>query len=231
MRTLKRHILVMGFILCTCVNVYAANSGSQSLFPKSLGMTGEIVGKNVNIRNHPDVHADVIEKVSHKPVQVVGKNHEWYKVLTQNGEGWVYNTYVDVQREELIPYAKVKGEELVEYGLQFLGTPYVWGGNNLTGGVDCSGFTQQVFGAFDIDISRVSYMQALDGEEVSKNELRTGDLIFFDTTGINNGQISHVGIYMGDGKFIHSESTRGVTVSNLSSGYYTRNYVKAIRVL
>lgn len=45
MRTLKRHILVMGFILCTCVNVYAANSGSQSLFPKSLGMTGEIVGK------------------------------------------------------------------------------------------------------------------------------------------------------------------------------------------
>ena len=126
MRTLKRHILVMGFILCTCVNVYAANSGSQSLFPKSLGMTGEIVGKNVNIRNHPDVHADVIEKVSHKPVQVVGKNHEWYKVLTQNGEGWVYNTYVDVQREELIPYAKVKGEELVEYGLQFLGTPYVW---------------------------------------------------------------------------------------------------------
>ena len=72
---------------------------------------------------------------------------------------------------------------------------------------------------------------ALDGEEVSKNELRTGDLIFFDTTGINNGQISHVGIYMGDDKFIHSESTRGVTVSNLSSGYYTRNYVKAIRVL
>ncbi|MDY3368098.1 C40 family peptidase, partial [Zhenhengia yiwuensis] len=79
--------------------------------------------------------------------------------------------------------------------------------------------------------SRVSYMQALDGKEVSKNELRTGDLIFFDTTGINNGQISHVGIYMGDDKFIHSESTRGVTVSNLSSGYYTRNYVKAIRVL
>lgn len=231
MKTLKKHILILSFIFCTCVNVYAANSKTYRLFPQALGVKGMIVGSRVNIRNHPDVYADIIEKASDAPIQVVGRNREWYKVLTKNGEGWVYKDYVEVSRKDLIPYAKVKGEEVIDYGLQFLGTPYVWGGNNLTGGVDCSGFTQQVFGAFDIDISRVSYMQALDGEEVSKNELRTGDLIFFDTTGVNNGQISHVGIYMGDDRFIHSESTKGVTVSRLSSGYYTRNYVKAIRVL
>lgn len=231
MRKLKRHILVIGLVLCTCLNVYAADSEGQNLFPKALGMTGEIQGEDVNIRNHPDVHADVIHKVSHRPIRVIGKNHEWYKVVTGEEEGWVYNQYVAVKHPDLIPYAKVKGEELIEYGLQFIGTPYVWGGNDLTDGVDCSGFTQQVFGAFDIDISRVSYMQATDGEEVSKNELRTGDLIFFDTTGINNGTISHVGIYIGEDKFIHSESSRGVTVSRLSSNYYTRNYVKAIRVI
>ena len=231
MRKLKMHMLIIGLVVCTYANVYAADHEGQNLFPKSLGMTGEIQGEDVHIRNHPDVHADVIYKVSHRPIQVIGKNHEWYKVMIEEEEGWVYNQYVEIEHADLIPYAKVKGEELIEYGLQFLGTPYVWGGNNLIGGVDCSGFTQQVFGAFDIDISRVSYMQAEDGEEISKDELRTGDLIFFDTTGINNGNISHVGIYMGDDKFIHSESSKGVTISHLSSNYYTRNYVKAIRVI
>ncbi|MEG0712589.1 MAG: C40 family peptidase, partial [Niameybacter sp.] len=98
-------------------------------------------------------------------------------------------------------------------------------------GVDCSGFTQQVFKAFDVDISRVSYMQATDGPEVTVPQLKTGDLLFFDTNGINKGNISHVGIYAGEGKFIHSESDRGVTVSNLASPYYDRNFVKAIRIL
>lgn len=231
MRKVKMHILVIGILLCTFGNVYAADSNGPNLFPKSLGMTGEVLGKDVNIRNHPSVQASVIRKVSHAPIQVVGKNNDWYKVMIDGKEGWVYNQYIEVARADLLPYSKVKGEELIEYGLQFVGTPYIWGGTNLKGGVDCSGFTQGIFEAFDIDISRVSYMQATDGKEVGKNELRTGDLIFFDTSGINNGNISHVGIYMGQDKFIHSESSRGVTVSSLSSTYYTRNYVKAIRVL
>lgn len=231
MKKVKMHILVIGILLCTFGNVYAADYKGQNLFPQSLGMSGEVKGEDVNIRNHPDVRAEVIQKVSQRPVQVVGKNNEWYKVMINGKEGWVYSQYVEVARADLIPYVKVKGEELVEYGLQFIGTPYVWGGENLENGVDCSGFTQQVFHAFDIDISRVSYMQAKDGQEVGKGELRTGDLIFFDTSGVNNGKISHVGIYMGQDKFIHSESSRGVTVSHLSSNYYTRNYVKAIRVI
>lgn len=228
MRRVKMHILVIGILLCTFGNVYAAD---DLLFPKSLGITGEVMGKDVNIRNHPNVHAPVIGKVSHAPIKVLGKNSDWYKVRVDGKEGWAYSKYIEVARADLLPYSKVKGEELIEYGLQFIGTPYVWGGTNLEGGVDCSGFTQKVFEAFDIDISRVSYMQASDGKEIKKGELRTGDLIFFDTSGVNNGNISHVGIYMGENQFIHSESSKGVTISNLSSNYYTRNYVKAIRVL
>nr|WP_307989885.1 NlpC/P60 family protein [uncultured Niameybacter sp.] len=231
MKRRKAYILAIGIALCTYTKVYAKETIPPSLFPQTVGMTGKVTSEQVNIRNHPDINAAIIEKVSEQPIQIVGKNDEWYKVTINGEEGWIYSQYVEVARRDLIPYAKVKGEEIVEYGMQFIGTPYVWGGTNLQGGVDCSGFTQQVFKAFDVEISRVSYMQAKDGPEVGVSQLRTGDLIFFDTTGVNNGRISHVGIYVGDGKFIHSESSRGVTVSNLASPYYDRNFVKAIRVL
>lgn len=231
MKKTKLHILAMSMLLCIGTTVYAAETKQGALFPQTVGMTGKVTSKEVNIRNHPDIQAKVIGKVSNQAIKVVGKNDEWYKVIIDDKEGWVYNQYVEVARKDLIPYTKVKGEEVVEYGMKFIGTPYVWGGNNLRAGVDCSGFTQQVFKAFDVDISRVSYMQATDGPEVGVNQLRTGDLLFFDTNGINRGNISHVGIYVGNGKFIHSESDRGVTISNLKSPYYDRNFVKAIRVL
>ncbi|MEG0318580.1 MAG: C40 family peptidase [Niameybacter sp.] len=226
---MKRKQLCM--LLSIATAVYAKETTGRTLFPQTVGLTGQVISKEVNIRNHPDIQAERMGKVSDRPVQVVGKNNEWYKVMIDGKEGWIYSSYVEVTHKELIPYAKVKGEEVVEYGMKFLGTPYVWGGTNLQHGVDCSGFTQQVFKAFDVDISRVSYMQATDGPEVTVPQLKTGDLLFFDTNGINKGNISHVGIYAGEGKFIHSESDRGVTVSNLASPYYDRNFVKAIRIL
>lgn len=231
MKRSKAYILVILVALTTCAEVYAKETISPSLFPQTVGMTGKITSEKVNIRNYPDINATIIEKVNQQPIQIIGRNNEWYKVTIDGEEGWIYSQYVEVARKDLIPYAKVKGEEVVEFGMQFIGTPYVWGGTDLQDGVDCSGFTQQVFKAFDVEISRVSYMQAKDGEEVGESELRTGDLIFFDTTGVNNGNISHVGIYVGNGKFIHSESSRGVTISNLASPYYDRNFVKAIRVI
>lgn len=231
MKRRKAYILAITIALCTGIKVYAKENTPPSLFPQIVGMTGKVTSEKVNIRNHPDIKATIINNVSNQSVKIVGKNDEWYKVMIDGEEGWIYSQYVEVARKDLIPYAKVKGEEVVEYGMQFIGTPYVWGGTNLNGGVDCSGFTQQVFKAFDVEISRVSYMQAKDGPEVGVSQLRTGDLIFFDTTGINNGKISHVGIYVGEGKFIHSESSRGVTVSNLASPYYDRNFVKAIRII
>jgi cell wall-associated NlpC family hydrolase len=74
-------------------------------------------------------------------------------------------------------------------------------------------------------------MQAEDGRTIPKSHLQTGDLVFFDTNGVNTGAISHVGIYVGENKFLHADSTHGVMISNLNSDYYTRNYVKSVRVL
>ena len=73
-----------------------------------------------------------------------------------------------------------------------------------------------------------------NGTQISKDQLQAGDLVFFDTTGVNDGGISHVGIYMDNGNFIHSSSSKrtwGVTISSLNEDYYIRTYVTAARVL
>lgn len=230
MRRLMRHILVAFLgIGCVC-RVYGAPV-QEGLFPTSTGFSGKIIGESVNIRNYPDMDARVKGKIHFGQVKIIGKNDEWYKVVVGDDEGWIYSKYVETKYPERIPYAKVKGEEVVAYGMQFIGTPYVWGGNSLQKGVDCSGFTKEVYEAFDINLSRVSYMQAKDGPAIPKHKLRTGDLVFFDTEGVNDGNVSHVGIYVGGNRFLHSDSTHGVMISKLDSNYYTRNYVKGVRVL
>ena len=222
-------MLFIGIYLSSICQVYG-NPIQEGIFPTSSGLSAQIIGDRVNIRNYPGMDGKIIKNIDTTSVKVIGKNDKWYKVITDQQEGWIYSQYVAIDYPELIPYAKVKGEEIVAYSLQFIGTPYVWGGNDLKRGVDCSGFTQEVYDAFDISLSRVSYMQATDGQTVSRERLKSGDLIFFDTEGINNGQISHVGIYIGQDKFVHSDSTKGVMISSLKSNYYQRNYVKGVRV-
>lgn len=231
MKMNRSFLLLMLCYLVVSIQVEAKPQAEQRLFPTYIGMRANVLGDCVNIRSYPDIEANIISNMNQEEIKVIGQNKKWYKVIAKGKEGWVYKDYVKVHRPERIPYAKVEGEYIIEYGLQFLGTPYVWGGTDLKSGVDCSGFTQEVFKAFDVSISRVSYMQATEGKHIDKEKLQSGDLIFFDTSGVNNGKVSHVGIYIGENKFLHSDSTHGVMVSSLDSTYYTRNYVKAMRVL
>ena len=111
---------------------------------------------------------------------------------------------------------------------EVIGTPYLYGGTT-TAGFDCSGFILYVLNQFGIDdLPRTSQTQAKAGTEVEQDELRVGDLVFFNTSGRG---VSHAGIYVGDNKFAHSSSSRGVVISSLSESYYKNRYVTARRVV
>lgn len=98
------------------------------------------------------------------------------------------------------------GSSVVDYATQFVGNPYVWGGTSLTGGADCSGFTQSVYANFGVSIPRTSYEQQNAGYEVPYSEAQPGDLICYG---------GHVAIYMGNGQIVHASNSRdGIKISN-----------------
>lgn len=110
---------------------------------------------------------------------------------------------------------------------EVVGTPYKWGGTT-TSGFDCSGFILHIFKQYDTKLPRTSNSQSKIGSKVDKDELRPGDLVFFNTNGRG---VSHAGIYVGDGQFAHSSSSKGVRISKLSDTYYSKRYVTARRVV
>ena len=125
------------------------------------------------------------------------------------------------------PNTKVTGDEIVNKAKQYLGVPYKYGGTSPSG-FDCSGFVYYIYRSLGINISRTQTTMYKQGTPVKKSELKPGDLVFFQNT--YKSGISHVGIYVGDGKFIHSPSTgKVVSYADLNSSYYTSHYYGAAR--
>ena len=119
-----------------------------------------------------------------------------------------------------------KGNQVVNYAYKFLGKPYVYGATG-PNSFDCSGLTLYVYNKFGVDISRTTYTQVSQGTKVNRSDLKPGDLVFFNT----EGSISHVGIYIGDGDFIHAPRTgKPVMVSSLSDDYYSKRFATARRI-
>lgn len=106
-------------------------------------------------------------------------------------------------------------EAVVEYAIQAEGTPYIWGGNDLSIGVDSSGFTQAIYKEIGYDIPRTSREQAETFKKVSLDSLQPGDLIFYASSGDN--EVNHVGIYIGEDKIIHAKNAHdGVTIQDIN---------------
>ncbi|SEO85223.1 C40 family peptidase [Propionispora vibrioides] len=118
------------------------------------------------------------------------------------------------------------GANIVNTAQKYMGVPYVWGGETPSGW-DCSGFTRYVMKENGINLPRTAAEQFAVGTPVNKTNLQAGDLVFFTTY---KPGASHVGFYMGNGKFIHASSAaKQVTISELADEYYTSHYIGARR--
>lgn len=116
--------------------------------------------------------------------------------------------------------------QLTTEASKYIGVKYVYGGTS-TSGFDCSGYTQYVFNKLGISIPRTTGSQFSTGTSVAKANLQVGDLVFFNTTGKT---ASHVGIFVGNGKFAHAGTSTGVTIAKLSDSYWSTRYTGARRV-
>ncbi len=147
----------------------------------------------------------------------------------------------EVQEEEEVVTLSTKGLKpwrsndekymLVKVAKSFVGAPYQYGGETVRG-LDCSAFVKKIYEIFDVQLPRSAREQFRVGNRVSKDELSVGDLVFFRTKR-SAGHPTHVGIYIGDGNFIHSSSGHnrlGVKIDALSSDFYSRTYMGATRI-
>jgi len=192
------------------------------------------VNSGVNFRKEPSTEAEIIDKIpAGADITILGTEAEWYKVKYNDQEGWIVARCVDRVTSTSRSGTNSVAKKVVELAKQQLGKKYVWGGNGPTT-FDCSGLTKYVYGKVGVTLERVSYNQATQGIKVDKSKLQVGDLLFF--SGINasssSAKISHVGIYIGNGEFLHAaNSSRGVVIDDLDTDYYKKHYVTARRVI
>lgn len=199
---------------------------------------------NLNLRASASTESAVVTSLpSGYNLSVYDYADGWIKVSDDNGNtGYVKSDFISLKNgtkpsnkaasAAVSTTASGKAAQIIAYAKQYIGTPYVYGGTSLTSGVDCSGFTYSVFKGNGITINRSSREQYKNGTAVaSKSSLMPGDLVFFNTGG--NSAISHVGMYIGGGQYIHSTDggNRGVCISNLNEGYSANTYVGARRIL
>ena len=149
--------------------------------------------------------------------------------LKENGmvDENTYRVLVGREMPEVSRGTSSMTRRLISIAMQYIGTPYVFGGNSLYYGIDCSAYTQQIYAQIGISLPRTADYQYEVGTPISRSELLPGDEVFFTTYTYG---ASHCGIYLGDNNFIHASSSRGVTISSLNDHYYSTHYIGARRM-
>ena len=190
------------------------------------GLFIKVLRGPMNVRTGPGTDYERVGRLSTgRTVRVIDSLDGWYQIEA----GYVSGDYVREMdaAEALKPD---KGQEIVDYALQFLGYRYVYGGSSPETGFDCSGFTSYVYKQFDYGLYRSASDQLQNGVSVSRDELLPGDLVLFRKNTSNPA--SHVGLYIGDGQFIHAATaTVGVIISSLSENYWSTGFVGGRRIV
>ena len=170
-------------------------------------------------------------------VTVHSSSNGWSKVSVNGMTGYVSSSYLSSTKpsnssSSTDSSTSSKVDKVLNFASQQLGKPYVWGAQG-PNSFDCSGLTYYVYkNAAGITLPRTSVEQSKYGTTVSKSNLKAGDLIFFETSGPNDGGVSHVGIYVGNGQMIHASSSQKKIVKvSVETSYWNNAFVRAKRVL
>ena len=190
---------------------------------------GYITGTGVRLRESPSMSAKILDELNYgTALRITGVSEDWVRVIANGRDGYVAASFV--AEGAYTPEAGLSratgtelGKEIAAYALQYVGTPYKWGGKSPETGFDCSGFVQYIFGQFGYQTSRVANDALSDGVHVDPADLQPGDLLCFYS---GNNYVGHLGIYVGDGLFVHAaNSVTGVVTTSLTTGYYaSRGY-------
>lgn len=222
--------LIAGIVLTSAITLPLADV-SQVEAATQVKYVNSTTG--LNVRSGPSTSHQKLGRLAYKEkVTVLSTSNGWSKINYNGTTAYVSDSYLQNTIPSGNTSVSTNAAGVIAYAKQFLGVPYVWGGTQPSG-FDCSGFTQYVFKhKAGITLPRNSYVQTLYGKSVSKENLQPGDLVFFDTKGVNDGNVSHVGIYIGNGQMIHASfSQQKIVIDNFYNSYFQRTYVNARRVL
>lgn len=224
-----------------------ATAAAKSLFNMVATVNSDI--SILNVRKEPSTDSAIVSTVEPGNELLVSKeaviNKEdknqkvWVEIYLddenyENNVAYVSSEYVTITYE--LTYASkytsygigVSDDrvKMLDYAQKFIGTPYLWGGNDLYKGIDCSGFVKKMYAYIGYTTNRVSRDIAKQGKEISFSEIKPGDLIFYGD--VSTGYITHVAIYLGNNKIIHSSTnTKGVGISK----YNFRKYLKIVQII
>lgn len=217
-------------MLMTAAPITAMADEKSPEYQTSTSMIVRVETDVTDVYTEPDSDSAVIGQASkgatYEILEVI--DGEWAKVLIGENEGYISTvtaTVAEKVEEVVVDTAEMKRQEVVSYGMQFVGNRYVWGGIDPNKGADCSGFTmyimKQVAG---VHLSHSSRAQANEGRQISAEEMRPGDLVFYGS----GSRINHVAIYIGNGQIVHASNEEdGIKVSP----WNYRNPMKIVNVL
>ncbi|HSI73352.1 MAG TPA: C40 family peptidase [Fimbriimonas sp.] len=221
-------------------------SASAKETQKVLGLAAQVLEPTkIYARASKRAHVYAASKVNDVVIVSPDAPQGWMKVFLNNGTyGYIDPEAVELVKKETedgkVSYYQLMGtvkprsgtmllasrsgsrDKAAEAGLQFIGTKYVWGGNDINNGIDCSGFVQKLYGAIGLNLPRTAAEQANYGTPVTRYEdLKKGDRLYFWDS--KRGKIGHTALYIGNWKFVHSSSSRGgVAVDDIRDGKWQR---------
>ena len=220
--------------LTTTKPAAASDSTQQTTEKKQETKETVYATAGVNIRAKASADADKIGTLAAGgSITRTGKTSSGWSRVDYNGQtGYIKSDYLTTTKPTVTSNTTASstssssslGQQIADFAVQYVGYPYVYGGNSLTNGVDCSGFTQQVYLHFGYSIPRRASIQATVGTSVAISDLQPGDIVFYgDSEGVG-----HVVIYIGNGKVVHASTpSKGIIISDL----YYRTPMCAKRII